>query len=77
MTACYRAQLATMTSPVAGVGTLHVETDQSGVVVRATANTPFAPAVGRCVAGAVSGVRFSGVDTGEASADVSLRFEVN
>jgi eukaryotic-like serine/threonine-protein kinase len=77
MTACYRAELANATSPESGRGSLHVETDDSGVVTSATARVPFSGSVARCVERAVIGVRFAGVDTGSASADVSLSFEVH
>jgi hypothetical protein len=72
ITECYRAAFGA--PPGAGTGTLHVDTDGDGVVVAATAHLPVAPLAARCIERAVVGVQFSDVDTGEASADVSLSF---
>lgn len=76
MTACYVADLRLSTSPKSGRGSLHVETDGGGSIVRATARLPFAGAAARCIERAVLGTRIAGVDTGEASADAALAFEV-
>jgi hypothetical protein len=77
MTACYRADLARASTAESGGGSVHLETDDSGVVNSASARVPFSSAVARCVERAVLGARFAGVDTGSASADVSLTFEVH
>jgi len=69
---CYRAAFAG--NPGAGSGALHLETDGDGVVTAATAHLPIAPSAARCIERSVIGIQFSGVDTGEASADVSLSF---
>jgi len=77
MTACYRADLARATSPESGGGSIHMETSDSGIVTSAAARVSFSSSVARCIERTVIGVRFSGVDTGSASADVSLDFEVH
>jgi serine/threonine protein kinase len=77
MTACYRAELSRASTAESGRGGLHLETDDSGVVTSASARVPFSSSIARCVERAVIGSRFAGVDTGSASADVSLIFEVH
>jgi hypothetical protein len=73
-TACYRAALPTMSAPFDGAGTLHVETDDEGVVVDARLLGPLAGALGPCVAAGARGRQVSGVDTGHVSADIPLAF---
>ena len=76
MTACYQASLRTAATPSSGRGALHVETDGNGTVVRARARASFASGLGPCIERAVLGLHVSGVDTGDASADVALAFEL-
>jgi len=69
---CYRS--ASPSSPGTGVGTLHLDTDGDGVVTSASAHQPAAPATARCIERVALGMQLAGVDTGEATADVSLSF---
>jgi hypothetical protein len=72
MTACYRAALPQMAEP-AGTGTLHIETDEDGVVISARlAGASNGPAA--CISGTVVGRRLPNVDTGRARADIPLAF---
>lgn len=73
ITACYREALPAMTGGVDGTGTLHLETDEDGLVVAARVVGPVT-APGRCIAAAVTGRKVANVDTGRASADVPLTF---
>jgi len=74
MTACYRQALPHMSGPLEGAGTMHVETDDEGVIVDATLGGPLAGAVGACIAAAVRGRQVPNVDTGRVRADVPLTF---
>jgi hypothetical protein len=74
MTACYREALPRMSAPFDGTASLHVETDEDGVIVGAQMAGPLAAGVGPCIATAVRGVTIPSVDTGRAHADVPLVF---
>ena len=76
MTGCYQDDLRLTMIPKNGPGTLHLETDGSGTVVKAHARVPFSPAMASCIERAVTGVRIAGVDTGDAAADVALQFDL-
>jgi hypothetical protein len=74
MTACYREALPRMSAPFDGTASLHVETDEDGVIVAAQLAGPLAVGVGPCIPTAVRGVTIPSVDTGRAHADVPLVF---
>jgi hypothetical protein len=74
-TQCYRAALPSLSPPVEGTATLHIETDDSGTIVRASVTGAVRGAVAPCIEDAVRGLRVSGVDTGAASADIPLEFK--
>jgi hypothetical protein len=72
--ACYRDALPRISGSVAGAATLHVETDDVGVVRRAQVAGALASDVGACIVHAVIGGRVRNVDTGVASADLPLTY---
>jgi serine/threonine-protein kinase len=74
LTACYRDALPRMAAPFEGSGTLHVESDEEGVIVASRVAGALAGAVGPCIAAAVRGLTIPSVDTGRARADVPLLF---
>jgi hypothetical protein len=74
MTACYRAALPRLSGVIEGRGALHVETDGDGVVTEGRLQWGADAALARCFSRAVLGRRIANVDTGNASADVSLTF---
>jgi eukaryotic-like serine/threonine-protein kinase len=74
MTACYRAALPRMSAPFEGTGTLHLETNEEGVIVGAQFVGPLAAAVGSCIAASARGRLIPSVDTGRARGDVPLVF---
>jgi hypothetical protein len=76
MTACYRKGFSEIDGPREGTGTLHVETNEDGVITEARLDGRFAPATGRCIAAAVRGRKIANVDTGSASADIPLAFKL-
>jgi serine/threonine-protein kinase len=73
LVACYRASL---TSGVVndGPATLHLETNDEGVVTEARLDARIARPLAGCIAGALRGRKIANVDTGSASADVPLVF---
>jgi hypothetical protein len=71
-TDCYRAALRRNPTSAEGAATLHLETDDDGVIVEARYAGPLAPALAACIAAAVRGRRLPNVDTGSASADIPL-----
>jgi serine/threonine-protein kinase len=73
-TSCYRSELPALKAPLDGSGRLHIETDGAGVVTDARLTGPVDGAIARCVAAAVRGRRIPNVDTGNASADITLKF---
>ncbi len=75
MNSCYQSDLRAVMVPNSGAGMLHLETDESGVVVRSRVSAAFSPGVASCIERATNGIRIAGVDTGDASADVALTFD--
>jgi len=72
LSACYRSA----SSPTASAGaTLHVETNEDGVITDARVDPGLEPALRSCIVTAVRGRKISNVDTGSASADVPLWFK--
>jgi len=74
LTACYRSSLTQNAEATDGSGTLHIETNEDGVVSDARLSARIAPAATQCIVAAVKGRRIANVDTGSASADVPLTF---
>ena len=72
--ACYRDALPRIAGSFDGSATLHVETDDVGVVRNAYVRGALSTEVGPCIARAVIGARVRNVDTGIASADVELTY---
>jgi len=77
MTECYQAEIARTNRRDGGQGTIRIETDGSGRIMKATASVPFSPQVARCIERTVSGMVVAGVDTGEAVANVLISLEPN
>jgi hypothetical protein len=73
--ACYQRALPTLAGSIEGTGTLHVDTDDGGIITTATLKGPVRGAVASCIEAAVRGKKIDGVDTGAASADVPLVFK--
>jgi hypothetical protein len=73
-TSCYQAALRAAGAPAGGSTNLHLSIDDTGHVVAATASMGFLPGARACVEGAARSIRVSNVDTGDATADVSLSF---
>jgi hypothetical protein len=73
-TGCYRAAVGQVNVGSAPA-TLHVETDENGVITDARVDPRVGPAVRACIAGAARGRKIPNVDTGSASADVPLWFK--
>jgi len=74
MTACYRAALPQMHEPFGGSGTLHIETDEEGVITVARLVGGIT-APGSCISASAAGRKIPNVDTGRARADVPLVFK--
>jgi hypothetical protein len=70
--ACYRSALPKLVGAVDGAAVLHLETDDVGVVRRASLEGAHSAALGGCVSKATIGSRVPHVDTGTVSADVPL-----
>jgi hypothetical protein len=75
MTACYRSALARSNEGLEGQATLHVETNEDGIIMEALLDGRLAEIVGPCIAATVRGRRIANVDTGSATADVPLTFK--
>jgi serine/threonine-protein kinase len=73
--ACYRAA-ATQPGAPEGAGTLHIETNEDGVVTDARLEPRFGAPLAKCIGSVVRGRRIANVDTGSASADVPLVFKL-
>jgi serine/threonine-protein kinase len=73
-TACYRSSLRAAGAPAGGSGSLHLSIDDTGRVISATASIAFLPGARSCIEGAARSLRVSNVDTGDATADVTLSF---
>jgi len=74
VTECYRRALPGLTAPLEGGGKLHIETDDSSRITRASVDGPGGASVASCIAAAVNGSRVGNADTGGASADIPLTF---
>jgi len=72
LSACYRAALP---QPPSGPATLHIETNEDGVITEARLDPRMGAALRSCIVTAVRGRKISNVDTGNASADVPLWFK--
>jgi hypothetical protein len=72
---CYRDALHAAGAPASGTATLHLKMDVSGYVTAADlADAGFLPGVRGCIEQAARSMRIKDVDTGEASAVVTLSF---
>jgi hypothetical protein len=76
MTACYRSALAPNSGTTDSSGTLHIETNEDGVINDARLSARVSPATAQCIVQAVKGRKVANVDTGSASADVPLAFKI-
>ncbi len=73
---CYRTALKTRGSSAGGDATLHLGIDDTGRVTASTLNgASFLPGLDACVEASVRNLQIPGVDTGEATADVTLTFK--
>jgi eukaryotic-like serine/threonine-protein kinase len=68
---CYRAALAGTTRSD-GPATMHLETNEDGVVTDVRLSPRIAPSLAACFAAALRGRKIPNVDTGRASADVPI-----
>jgi len=75
--ACYKSALPGLNGSLEGTDVLHVDTDGSGIITDARMSGPVRGSVAACVARAVQGHRVANVDTGNASADISLSFRAH
>jgi hypothetical protein len=73
--ACYRA-LVTQSGAPEGPATLHIQTNEDGVVTEARLEARLGASLANCVGTAVRGRKIANVDTGSASADVPLVFKL-
>jgi len=75
LTRCYREALVGRTTPARGTATLRLSIDDTGHIVGATLDgAKFLPAVRGCVESAAKSALVKNVDTGDASASVTLTF---
>jgi serine/threonine-protein kinase len=72
LTRCYADALPRMKHPASDTLTLHVETDEDGVITEARLAGDTAGLPGPCFKAAVLGRRIANVDTGNAGADIPL-----
>jgi hypothetical protein len=73
--ACYRDALRARGTPAAGTGVLELRIDVNGAVRFANVSgVSFLPAMKGCLERAARSARFKDIDTGEASAVVTLKF---
>ncbi|MFI5303056.1 MAG: hypothetical protein ACHREM_33620, partial [Polyangiales bacterium] len=76
-TRCFRDALKGRREAVRGAATLLLTIDESGRVSDARLDPPsFFPGARACIEGAARGAQVKGVDTGDASARVTLAFTV-
>jgi hypothetical protein len=76
-TRCYRDALRVRGLAAGGTATLHLKVNETGYVTAAAlSDAQFLPAMRTCIEQAARAARVKDVDTGEATADVSLSFEV-
>jgi hypothetical protein len=72
---CYREALRDRGTVAEGTATLHLNIDSAGYVTAATLqDAKFLPGVKTCVERAARAAKIKDVDTGEATADVTLSF---
>ncbi len=74
LTRCYLDALPSLNAPAADSATMHVETDENGVITDARVAGPLAGRLGTCFKSAVLGRRIANVDTGSAGADIPLSY---
>ncbi|MBK7400956.1 MAG: serine/threonine protein kinase [Myxococcales bacterium] len=75
ITRCYKDALKAKGSPVGGTATLSMAIDDTGHVTSASlGGAGFLPAMKGCVEGIARSAKVKGVDTGDATATVSLTF---
>jgi hypothetical protein len=75
LTRCYREALAGRTTPARGTSTLRLAIDDTGHVIAATLDgAAFLPTVRACIENASKTMLVKNVDTGDASASVTLEF---
>ena len=75
MVHCYREALRAAGSAAGGTAVLRLKIDIAGYVTTATLEgAQFLPEVKTCVERAVRSARVKDVDTGEATADITLNF---
>jgi len=73
-TKCYRDALAAKNVPASGTGYLTLHISESGTITGASLSAGFIQGAKACIEGAARGLRVKDVDTGEASANVTLSF---
>jgi hypothetical protein len=73
LVACYRTALTSGVSSD-GPATLHLETNEEGVVTEARLEPRIAAPLAGCIGAALRGRKIANVDTGSASADIPLVF---
>ena len=75
LTRCYRDALVGRTTPARGTANLRLSIDDTGHVVGATLEgATFLPSVKACIELAAKTAQVKNVDTGDASASVTLTF---
>ena len=74
LNSCYREALTAGTRND-GPATMHLETNEDGVITDVRLNARVAPSIGSCFAATLRGRKIPNVDTGHASADVPLVFK--
>jgi serine/threonine-protein kinase len=62
ITSCYKSALPSLSAPLEGAGTLHIETDDEGNITRAQLTGPVRGQAGSCIEGVVRGVTIRGVE---------------
>jgi len=73
-TKCYRDALTAKNTPASGTGYLTLHISESGTITAASLSAGFISSAKACIEGAARGLRVKDVDTGEASANVTLSF---
>jgi hypothetical protein len=72
---CYRDNLLAVGAANEGHGSLHIQTDDSGHVQRATVTGAVGSRVASCIEGVAMSITIPGVDTGQPTADIPLEFK--
>jgi hypothetical protein len=75
-TSCYRAALGQFKSPIAGTGTLEIEMDEERMLRATLTGGDFPSSMRQCISSKAMAARIPNVDTGSASAKVTLRFYI-